>query len=303
MQSLVSLNDIKLEDVNNILSIAAEYASLPSLPTVLKGEIVANLFFEPSTRTLSSFKIACFRLGGDVLDISPDTSAVKKGEDIIATVENIAAMGVRFFVVRHSTSGIVAKLAATFPSLHFINGGDGTNQHPTQALLDVFTIRQFKGEVAGLNISIVGDVLHSRVAGSLVPLLLMLGVNRIDLVGPESLIAVHYNSDRVRYSNDVVSGVKEADVIYSLRFQKERMTEQEIKAIPENSSLFCINNNVLDYARDNVIIMHPGPVNVGVELAVDVINSQKAKIIDQVRNGVFIRAAVFSYLLGNMGPQ
>ena len=299
MKSLVSISDIKLEEVNNILSIAREYASLHSFPAVLKGEIVANLFFEPSTRTLSSFKIACFRLGGDTLDISPDTSAVQKGEDVIATVENIAAMGVRFFVVRHSENGIVSKLAATFPNLHFINGGDGTNQHPTQALLDVFTIMQFKGGVSGLNISIVGDILHSRVAGSLVPLLLMLGANEINLVGPPSLMALDYKSDRVIYSNDVVAGVKDVDVIYSLRFQKERMTEQEIKAIPENSSLFCINNNVLDYARDNVIIMHPGPVNVGVELSADVINSNKAKIVDQVRNGVFIRAAVFSCLLGN----
>ena len=295
LQSLVAINDLSLIQIEQLLSLAQQYSELSELPQVLQGEIVANLFFEPSTRTLSSFKVAAYKLGAKTIDIDATNSALQKGETVEDTVKNIAAMGVRFFVIRHAENALVARVAETFPELKIINAGAGNYQHPTQALLDILTIKQEKGSFSNLKVALVGDLKHSRVAGSLLDAFEIIGIKDVTLVAPRELLPSRARDFAV--ADNLESGLHDADVIVALRFQKERMQKNNLGIIDKVAANLCISPESLDYAKPDVILLHPGPVNVGVELTATAVSDHRTKIMRQVSNGVFIRAALFGFLL------
>lgn len=295
MQSLVSISDLSLIQIDQLLSLAQQYSEMPEMPQVLQGEIVANLFFEPSTRTLASFKIAAYRLGAKTIDIDGVSSALQKGESVEDTVRNIAAMGVKIFIIRHADNNLVFDIADKFPNLKIINAGSGSYQHPSQALLDILTIKQEKGSFSNLKVSIVGDIKHSRVAGSLLDAFGIIGVKDITLVAPPELLPTR--SCDFAVENNLEFGLRGADVVVVLRFQKERMQKNNLEIIDEVAANLCISPESLNYANPDVILLHPGPVNIGVELTADAVSDHRTKILKQVSNGVFIRAAILTFLL------
>ena len=261
--------------------------------------VVASLFFEPSTRTKTTFELASKRLSANFINIDISNSSTAKGESIIDMVKTIEAMNCQMFVVRHSVPGTAHYIAESVSkNISVINAGDGSNEHPTQAMLDVFTIKKHKGSFQDLNISIVGDILHSRVAKSLIYALNTLGTKQINIVGPEKLIPDDYHELKVNYFSKMDEGIKDADVIIMLRLQKERMHDALI-SLDTYYDDYGLNESRLKRAKNDVIVMHPGPINRGIEIESTVADGPNSVILNQVSYGISVRMAIMSMLFDN----
>ncbi|MEY3857410.1 MAG: hypothetical protein RL290_4 [Actinomycetota bacterium] len=309
MRHLLSINDLSAADAIGILDTATELARIndgqvKKLPT-LRGRTIVNLFAEDSTRTRISFEAAAKRLSADVINFSAKGSSLSKGESLKDTAQTLQAMGADAVVIRHSASGAAQRLAdLEWMSGSVINAGDGTHEHPSQALLDAFTIRKHLGkgasDLTGLRIAIVGDVLHSRVARSNVLLLSMLGADVV-LVAPPTLLPVGVESWPATISYDFDSVIPTVDAIMMLRVQQERMTDLFFPNSREYSRYFGLNSERMSLMAKHAIVMHPGPMNRGLEIAADVADSARSVIVEQVTNGVNVRMAILYVLLAG-GP-
>jgi aspartate carbamoyltransferase catalytic subunit len=299
-KDLLSIADLSREEIYRILDTADAMREIGERPIkkvpTLRGKTVVNLFYEPSTRTRTSFEIAEKRLSADTLNIAVASSSVQKGETLADTAMNIEAMSPDMIVLRHASSGACHLLSRICRS-RIINAGDGMHEHPTQALLDAFTIKQHKGGIEGLKVAIVGDLLHSRVLRSNVLLLTKLGAN-VWLCGPPTLIPPGIERLGVRVSSSVNDAVQDADVIMMLRIQQERMQGAFFPSLREYYNVFGMTLERVRRARPDVIIMHPGPMNRGVEIASEVADGPFSVILEQVANGVSVRMAVLYLLAG-----
>ena len=303
---LLSAADLTKESALNLLSTAKELAQITDgpnkkLPT-LRGKTVVNLFFEDSTRTRISFETAAKRLSADVINFSAKGSSVSKGESLKDTAQTLQAMGADAVVIRHGSSGAAKRLADTqWIQAAVINAGDGTHEHPTQALLDAFTIKQHlrnnEKDLSGVKVLIVGDILHSRVARSNVLLLTKLGA-QVTLVAPPTLLPVGVSDWPVKISYDLDEEIPKCDVVMMLRIQLERMNDSFFPSSQEYSKRFGLNSVRLAKLSKSAIVMHPGPMNRGLEISAESADDLKSVIIDQVKNGVAVRMAVLYELLG-----
>ncbi|WP_377160272.1 aspartate carbamoyltransferase catalytic subunit [Roseateles sp. UC29_93] len=267
---------------------------------LLRGKSVFNLFFENSTRTRTTFEIAAKRLSADVINLDIARSSTAKGETLLDTVANLSAMHADMFVVRHSESGapyLIAQHCA--PHVHVVNAGDGRHAHPTQGLLDMYTIRHYKKDFSNLTVAIVGDIVHSRVARSDIHALTTLGVPEIRAVGPKTLVPGDLKDMGVRVCHDMAEGVRGADVIIMLRLQNERMSGAMLPSAGEYFKSFGLTPEKLALAKPDAIVMHPGPINRGVEISSTVADGQHSVILPQVTFGIAVRMAVMSILAGN----
>ncbi len=301
---LLGTQDLAPEEIHMILDTADSFAEISQreikkVPT-LRGQTVINLFFEPSTRTRTSFELAEKRLSADSLNFSAGTSSVVKGETLLDTARNLEAMNPDFIVMRHGMPGAPHFLSRVCRS-SIINAGDGAHEHPTQALLDAYTIRQRKKRIEGLKVVIVGDILHSRVVRSNVFLLRKLGAH-VTLVGPATLMPLGVEELGVSVSHRMDEAVEGADVIMMLRIQMERQGKGYFPTVREYFSLFGLTGERVKRAAPDVIIMHPGPINRGVEIASSVADGPYSVILEQVTNGIAVRMAVL-YLLAGGGPR
>jgi len=268
---------------------------------LLRGKSVFNVFFENSTRTRTTFEIAAKRLSADVVNLNIGSSSTSKGESLIDTIDNLAAMSADMFVMRHSESGAPTFMAqhlnrTSGGTIHVINAGDGRHAHPTQALLDMYTIRHYKKDFTKLRVAIVGDILHSRVARSDIHALTTLGCPEVRAVGPNTLLPSHLDNMGVRVYHDLVEGIKDCDVIIMLRLQKERMTGALIPSAQEYFKHFGLTEEKLRHAKPDAIVMHPGPMNRGVEIDSAVADGPQSVILNQVTFGIAVRMAVMSIL-------
>jgi len=303
---LLSINDLSADEAIQILNTASELSKISDgpmkkLPT-LRGRTVVNLFFEDSTRTRISFESAAKRLSADVINFSAKGSSVSKGESLKDTAQTLQAMGADAVVIRHGASGAAQRLADSgWISASVINAGDGTHEHPTQALLDAYTIRSkfpdLKSDFSGLKVTIVGDILHSRVARSNVLLLTKLGA-KVTLIAPPTLIPVGVVDWNVDVSYDFDSAVKNVDVLMMLRVQSERMADSFFPSEREYSRGYGLDIARLNSLKESAIVMHPGPMNRGLEISAESADSHKSVVLAQVSNGVLIRMAVLYQLLG-----
>jgi aspartate carbamoyltransferase catalytic subunit len=303
LRHLLGIADLDPEAITLILDTAEAMKEIGRRPIkkvpTLRGRTVVNLFFEPSTRTRTSFEIAEKRLSADTLSVATATSSLTKGETLADTVRNLEAMSPDMIVMRHSSSG-APHLLARFCRSAIINAGDGMHEHPTQALLDAFTIRECKGRLSGLKIAIVGDLLHSRVLRSNVLLLKTMGAD-VWACGPATLMPAGIERFGVRATTSVDDAVEGADVVMMLRIQQERMHGHFFPSLREYFALFGMTTERLRRARSDVIIMHPGPMNRGVEIDSDVADGPYSVILEQVANGVAVRMAVLYLLAGREG--
>ncbi|MBI4000039.1 MAG: aspartate carbamoyltransferase catalytic subunit [Candidatus Omnitrophica bacterium] len=299
-KDLVGIKDLTADEIRLILDTAKSLQEISLRPVkkvpTLRGRTVANLFFEPSTRTSISFELAEKRLSADTISFSGTTSSTVKGETLKDTVRNIESLKVDMIVMRHSASGAPHRLAEALP-VSVINAGDGINEHPTQALLDMFTVLEKKGKLAGVKIAFIGDILHSRVARSNIWGLTKLGA-KVVVCGPKTLLPPGVENLGVEATTDLAKAIRDADVINLLRIQTERQSECYFPSIREYANSYQINREVLKHAKSDVLIMHPGPVNRGIELSSDVMDSSYSVILDQVTNGLAIRMAVLYLLSG-----
>ena len=265
----------------------------------LQGKSVFNLFFEPSTRTRTTFEIAAKRLSADVINLNVSDSSQSKGETLLDTGDNLSAMQSDMFVVRHAESGAAHLIANHVSSgIHVINAGDGRHAHPTQALLDMYTIRNFKGRFENLKVAIVGDVLHSRVARSQIHALTTLGVPEVRVIGPKTLMPRDVEKLGVRVFHDMMLGLKDVDVIIMLRLQNERMNGALLPSRDEYFKYYGLTPDKLARAKPDAIVMHPGPMNRGVEIDSEVADGAQSVILSQVTFGIAVRMAVMSILSG-----
>jgi len=262
---------------------------------LLRGKTVVNLFFEPSTRTRSTFELAAKRLSADVLNLDISTSATSKGESLSDMLKNLESMASDMFIVRHSQSGAAHFIAESVtPNVAIVNAGDGWHAHPTQAMLDMLTIRQHKGGFEGLKVAIVGDILHSRVARSQIRALNTLGVEEVRVIAPNTLLPDDVECLGVKRFTQMEEGLKDLDVIIMLRLQKERMQGGLLPSEQEYYRLYGLDQDKLAIAKPDAIVMHPGPINRGVEISSDVADGSQSVILNQVTNGIAIRMAVMS---------
>ncbi|SFF85108.1 aspartate carbamoyltransferase catalytic subunit [Neptunomonas qingdaonensis] len=262
---------------------------------LLRGKTVVNLFFESSTRTLSTFELAAKRLSADVLNLNISTSSTSKGETLKDTLQTLEAMHSDMFVVRHSDSGAAHFIAEhVTPNVAVINAGDGRHAHPTQAMLDMLTIKRHKGDFSPLIVAIVGDILHSRVARSQIHALRTLGAAEIRVIAPTTLLPKNIEALGVKVFTNMQAGLKDADVVIMLRLQKERMQSALLPSESEFYKLFGLTNEKLQHAKPDAVVMHPGPINRGVEIESAVADGPKSLILDQVTNGIAVRMAVMS---------
>jgi|TARA_B110000971_G_scaffold216248_1_gene250979 aspartate carbamoyltransferase catalytic subunit len=301
-QHLLSTEGMSKELIIKIFDIAETFLKtgehdVKKVP-LLRGKTVCNLFFENSTRTRTTFEIAAKRLSADVLNLDIPSSSQSKGESIIDTVNNLIAMSANIFVIRHPESGMPEFIARNITKdVHIINAGDGNNSHPTQGLLDAFTIRKYKKKFDGLKIAIVGDIKHSRVARSEIHTLSILGASEIRLVGPKIFMPDDIDPTKFREFNDMKAGIRDVDVIMMLRIQKERMHQEIIPSEQKYFESFGLTTDLLQYAKKNAIVMHPGPINRGVEIQTEVADSAQSVILAQVTFGIAIRMAVMTMLI------
>lgn len=299
---LLGLEGMPKEDIELILNTSLSFKEVLERPIkkvpTLQGKTIVNLFFESSTRTRISFELAERRLSADVVNFTTAGSSIAKGETFKDTIKNIEAMKIDMVVIRHSSSG-AAHFLAKIIDANVINAGDGTHEHPTQALLDIFTIREKLGKVQGINVCIVGDILHSRVARSNIFGLKTLGAN-VSVCGPETLIPKDIENLRVEIYHNIEDVIPKVDVLNVLRLQLERQNSAFIPSLQEYHKYFGITRKKLEKATKPILIMHPGPINRGVELSSDVADSEHSVILEQVTNGVAVRMAIL-YLLGTMG--
>jgi aspartate carbamoyltransferase catalytic subunit len=299
---LISIADLTRDDALLVLDTAEQLARMADRPIkklpTLRGRTVVNLFFEDSTRTRISFEAAAKRLSADVINFSVKGSSVAKGESLKDTAQTLEAMGADGVVIRHSASGAPQRLAGWVRG-SVINAGDGTHEHPTQALLDAFTIRRRLGRLDGLRVTIVGDVLHSRVARSNVLLLHTLGAE-VTLVGPPTLLPVAVETWPCAVGYDLDAAVPKSDVIMMLRIQQERMNAAYFPSVREYSRRYGLDAARMALLPEHAIVMHPGPMNRGVEIAAEVADAPRSTVVEQVANGVSVRMAVLYLLLGGM---
>ena len=304
-KDLVGIAELTPDEILLILDTAVAMKEVSSRQIkkvpALRGKTVVNLFFEPSTRTRTSFEIAEKRLSADTLNIAASTSSVVKGETLADTVANIEAMAPDLLVVRHSSSG-TAHFLSRICRAGVINAGDGMHEHPTQALLDAFTMRERKGRLAGLKVAILGDLLHSRVVRSNVQLLTKMGAE-VWLCGPPTLVPMHFERTGVRITHVVEEAIRGADVVMMLRIQLERMQGGFFPSLREYFNVFGVTSERLRAAKPDVLIMHPGPMNRGVEIASEVADGPYSVILDQVANGVAVRMAVLYLLAGGVDHE
>jgi len=296
---LITLQELPKEDIQEILNLAQSFKQvilrpIKKVPT-LKGKTIVNMFFEPSTRTRTSFELAAKRLSADVLNIQMSTSSVVKGETLLDTLATIEAMQIDMVVIRHSASGVPLFLTKNIKS-SVINAGDGMHEHPTQGLLDMFSIIEKKKKIEGLNVSIVGDIAHSRVARSNIWGLTKMGA-KVKVVGPTTLMPKEIEKLGVTVCSDLKEGLKDADVVNILRVQLERQKKNLFPTLREYATLFGVNSEKLKYAKPDCVVMHPGPMNRGIEISPNVADGINSVINEQVTNGVAVRMAVL-YLMG-----
>lgn len=283
--------------------IADDSRSLRKIP-LLRGKTIVNTFFEASTRTRSAFELAAKRLSADFMNFHINTAALQKGESLLDTLKNIHAMGVDMFIVRHPDSG-----AAEFIARHLgdkvavVNAGDGSHAHPTQALLDMLTVRKIKGGLKSVKVAIVGDILHSRVARSEIIAMTLMGVKEIRLIAPRTLLPTNMDADNIYLFTDLDRGLQDVDVVIILRLQRERMTSAFIPSEREYYLCYGVTAQRLRHAQPDVIVMHPGPVNRGVEISSEVADGFRSVLLQQVGFGVAARMAVMSLILGRRGSD
>jgi aspartate carbamoyltransferase catalytic subunit len=267
---------------------------------LLRGKSIFNLFFEPSTRTRTTFEIAAKRLSADVVNLNIATSSQTKGETLLDTVANLSAMHADMFIVRHAQSGAAHLIARHVgEDVHVINAGDGRHAHPTQALLDMFTIREYKGAFTDLRVAIVGDILHSRVARSEIHALTTLGVPEVRVIGPRTLLPAQVSQLGVHVYHDMEEGLRDVDVVMMLRLQSERMNGALLPSAEEFFKYYGLTPEKLAHARPDAIVMHPGPMNRGVEIESSVADGRQSVILPQVTFGIAVRMAVMSIVAGN----
>jgi aspartate carbamoyltransferase catalytic subunit len=266
----------------------------------LRGRTVVNLFVEPSTRTRTSFELAAIRLSADVINFSAEASSFKKGETLKDTARNLEALNADFIIIRHSASGAPHFLSRVLDA-HVINAGDGAHEHPTQALLDAFTIREKKGRIAGLNVTILGDILYSRVARSDIWALTKLGAN-VTLCGPPTLVPRTFEQMGCRVTHDFDEAIRDADIINLLRIQHERQRKTMFPSISEYANLYGLTKARLAKTKPDALIMHPGPINRGVEIDSELADCDRSVILEQVTNGLAVRMAVLFLVNGGKHP-
>ena len=304
LRHLLSLDGLPARILTQILDTAAGYLSVNEREVkkvpLLRGKAIFNLFFEPSTRTRTTFEIAAKRLSADVVNLNIATSSQSKGETLLDTVANLSAMHADMFVVRHSSSGAAHLIARNVAEhIHVVNAGDGRHAHPTQGLLDMFTIRHYKGDFHKLRVAVVGDILHSRVARSQINALTTLGCPEVRVVAPKTLLPKDVESLGVQVHNSLATGIKDVDVVMMLRLQNERMQGALLPSPQEYYKYWGLTPDKLRLAKPDAIVMHPGPMNRGVEIDSDVADGGQSVILPQVTFGIAVRMAVMSILAGN----
>ncbi len=304
LKHLLSIEGLPKKILNQILDTAESFVGVAEREVkkvpLLRGKTVCNLFFENSTRTRTTFEIAAKRLSADVITLNVGTSSQSKGETILDTIDNLTAMHADMFVVRHAQSGaahMIAKHVA--PHISVVNAGDGRHAHPTQGLLDMFTIRKYKPEMHNLRVAIVGDVLHSRVARSEIHALTTLGVPEVRVIAPKTLLPQDVEKLGVHVYHDMNAGLKDVDVVMMLRLQNERMAGAMLPSSQEYFKTFGLTSEKLALAKPDSIVMHPGPMNRGVEIDSAVADGKQSVILPQVTYGIAVRMAVMSILAGN----
>ena len=302
---LLDIQSLSAEEILTVLDTARAFKAvgeraIKKVPA-LRGKTVVNLFVEPSTRTRISFELAAQRLTADVINFSAEASSLKKGETLKDTARNLEALNADIIVMRHSASG-APHFLARFLDASMINAGDGAHEHPTQALLDAFTIREKKGKIEGLNVTILGYILYSRVARSNIWAMTKLGA-RVTLCGPSTLLPRMFEQMGCRVTYNVDEAIADADIINLLRIQHERQRKTMFPSIGEYTGLFGLTQARLARTKPEALIMHPGPINRGVEIDSDIADSKRSLIIDQVTNGLAVRMAVLFLINGGQGPQ
>jgi len=304
LQHLLTIEGLPREILTHILDTATSFVGVTAREVkkvpLLRGKSVFNLFFEPSTRTRTTFEIAAKRLSADVINLNIAASSHTKGETLLDTVDNLSAMHADMFVVRHAQSGAPHLIASHVAShLHVINAGDGRHAHPTQGLLDLYTIRHYKKDFTRLSVAIVGDVLHSRVARSLIHALTLMGTPDLRVIGPMTLIPAGVEKLGVKVFHDLKQGLCDVDVVVMLRLQSERMRGALLPSAQEFFKYYGLTPEKLALAKPDAIVMHPGPMNRGVEIDSAVADGSQAVILPQVTFGIAVRMSVMSILAGN----
>jgi len=302
---LLDIESLNAEEITLVLETAKTFKAvgeraIKKVPA-LRGKTVVNLFIEPSTRTRISFELAALRLTADVINFTAEASSLKKGETLKDTARNLEALNADIIIIRHSATG-AAHFLSRFLNASVINAGDGAHEHPTQALLDTFTIREKKGRIEGLNVTILGDILYSRVARSNIWALTKLGA-KVTLCGPATLVPRVFEQMGCRVTYNVDEAVADADIINLLRIQHERQRKTMFPSINEYTSLFGLNKDRLTRTKPDVLIMHPGPINRGVEIDSEIADCGRSVILEQVTNGLAVRMAVLFLVNGGQGPQ
>jgi aspartate carbamoyltransferase catalytic subunit len=300
-KDLLGMKDLSVDEINLILETAASFLEISTRPIkkvpTLRGKTIINLFYEPSTRTRTSFEIAGKRLSADTINISASTSSMVKGETLLDTARNLEAMNPDVIVIRHSAAG-APHLLAQFVKQSVINAGDGAHEHPTQALLDLMTIKEHKGNIAGLKVAIIGDIEHSRVARSNIYGLTKMGA-RVVLAGPATMLPRDIELMGVKVFSKIEEAIVDADVIMMLRIQLERQKQNIFPSLREYAQRFSLHPGNIKLAKPEVIVMHPGPMNRGVEISPDIADDPSYSVIlDQVNKGVAVRMALLYLLVG-----
>jgi aspartate carbamoyltransferase catalytic subunit len=302
---LLDIESLTPEEITTVLDTAKAFKAvgeraIKKVPA-LRGKTVVNLFIEPSTRTRISFELAAIRLSADVINFTAEASSLRKGETLKDTARNLEALNADTIIIRHSATG-APHFLARFLKGSVVNAGDGAHEHPTQALLDTFTIREKKGRIAGLNVTILGDILYSRVARSNIWALLKLGAN-VTLCGPSTLVPRVFEQLGCKVTYDVDEAIGNADIINLLRIQHERQRKTMFPSLGEYTTLFGLTQARLSRTKPDVLIMHPGPINRGVEIDSDIADCGRSVILEQVTNGLAVRMAVLFLVNGGKGPQ
>jgi aspartate carbamoyltransferase catalytic subunit len=302
---LLDVESLTAEELVTVLDTAKAFKAvgeraIKKVPA-LRGKTVVNLFVEPSTRTRTSFELSEQRLSADIINFTAEASSLKKGETLKDTARNLEALNVDFIVIRHTAAGAPHFLARVLDA-HVINAGDGAHEHPTQALLDTFTIREKKGRVADLKVTILGDILYSRVARSDIWALTKLGA-QVTLCGPSTLVPRTFEQIGCRVTHNVEDAIREADIINLLRIQHERQRKTMFPGINEYTQLFGLTKTRMALTQPDVLIMHPGPINRGVEIDSELADGSRSVILEQVTNGLAVRMAVLFLVNGGKGPQ
>ena len=302
---LLDIESLSAEEIITVLDTARAFKAvgeraIKKVPA-LRGKTVINLFIEPSTRTRISFELAAQRLTADIINFTAEASSLKKGETLKDTARNLEALNADIIIIRHSATG-APHFLSRFLNASVINAGDGAHEHPTQALLDTFTIRERKGKIAGLKVTILGDILYSRVARSNIWALLKLGAH-VTLCGPSTLVPKVFERMGCRVTYNVDEAIADADIINLLRIQHERQRKSMFPSLGEYSSLFGLNQKRLALTKPDALIMHPGPINRGVEIDSEIADCGRSVILEQVTNGLAVRMAVLFLVNGGKGPQ